>query len=173
MKKFNLKWVFIGIITIFLILPNIIDLIKENNRKREFSESIRKQEEYEQTEEYKEKKRIEQEDIKNRYKNQEPFIGMESKYVTHTLLGEPDKEYNRDYDGKRGRGTEYAYIWFSKDKKFLSDGSYKVLNNIYYHYTAGSPRIEREIVVTIGYKRKGYIDGAPKDVWFDEVTEIY
>ncbi|MDU4146081.1 hypothetical protein, partial [Clostridium sp.] len=82
MKKSNLKWIFIAIITLFLISPNIIGLIKENNRKREFSESIKKQEEYEQTEEYKEKKRIEEEEIKNRYKNQEPFIGMESKYVT-------------------------------------------------------------------------------------------
>ncbi|EGT0696015.1 TPA: hypothetical protein ACY4SF_002598 [Clostridium perfringens] len=172
MRNFNLKRICIVFI-IILILPNIIDLIKESNRKRELREEIKKEEEYEETEEYKEKKRIEEEDIKNRYKNQEPFIGMESKYVTHTVWGEPDKEYSHDYYGKRGRGIEYAYIWFSKDKKFLSDREYKVLNNTYYHYTVGSPLIEKEFVVTIGYKRKGYIDGAPNDIWFDEITEIY
>lgn len=165
----------LGIIFIMscLIGPSIISSIKQSIREEEVNELIKKQEEYEQTQEYKDKKKQEEYDVDNRYKNKEPFIGMESKYSKHTSWGEPDKEYSRTYDGKGGNGIEYAYIWFSKDKKFSQrNGEEQVLRNIYHYYKKGDPIIEREIVVTVGTKTKGYISNAPIYDWFDEITEI-
>ena len=172
MKKV-LKYLSIIFIIFCLVGPKMINSIQQIIREKKINELVKKQQEYEKTQEYKDKKKQEEYDIDNRYKNQEPFIGMKSKYVKHTLWGEPDEEYSRIYDEKGGHGIEYAYIWFSKDKKFpQSNGAEQVLRNTYHYYKDGDPIIEREIVVTVGTKTKGYISNSPIYNCLDEITEI-
>lgn len=159
MRKNKKCLLLILILVIIIAIPKLYKNIMKYQHKKEIIEYIN-------SDKYKERQLKEEQEKENKYKNIEPFIGMDLSYIGYTKWGMWDKHYE-----DHGKTSFGVYLWLSDTEVY--DKNYNIpMTRINHHKCRiGEPKIEREVHVMSGTRNKK-VDGYYIQEYYEEITEI-